>query len=80
MSTLEATLSMLESMPEEARRKVFEYTRQLFVSRKPASPFEPLTSSQILEDLEQSRLQFEQGKDLDMKDALDQMGRKHGFV
>lgn len=80
MSTLEATLSMLESMPEEARRMVFEYTRQLFVSRKPASPFEPLSSEQIFTDLEESRQQFEQGKGLDMKDALDEMGRKHGFV
>ena len=41
MSTLEATISMLQAMPEEARLKVFEYTQRLFVSRKPANPFAP---------------------------------------
>lgn len=80
MGTLEATLSMLESMPEEARRMVFEYTQKLFVSRKPASPFVPLTSDQILADLGESRQQSEQGMSQNMKDALCEMGQKHGFV
>ncbi len=80
MSTLEATISMLESMPEEARRKVFEYTQKLFVSPKPASPFEPVGSEQILSGLEESRRQFAQGMGREAREALDEMGRKHGFV
>lgn len=80
MSTLEATISMLESMPEEARRKVFEYTQKLFIARKPASPFEPVGSEQILADLEESRRQFAQGMGCEAKEALNEMGRKHGFV
>ena len=31
MSTVEATLSMLESMPEEARHKVYLYTMHISV-------------------------------------------------
>lgn len=80
MSTLEATISMLESMPEEARRMVFEYTQRLFVAKKPASPFDPLSAGQILADLEESRQQFAQGMGRDAKESLNEMGRKHGFV
>ena len=38
MSTLDATVSMLEAMPEDARLKVMEFTQNLFTSRKPANP------------------------------------------
>lgn len=75
MSSLEATLSMLEVMPEEARRKVFEYTQQLFMARKPANPFVPMTADQILSDLEQSRRQIAQGQGADMEIALSEMGK-----
>ena len=80
MSSLEATMSMLEAMTEEARRKVFEYTRQLFVARKPASPFVPLSAEQILSDLEESRRQIADGQGVEMESALAEMGKKHGFV
>lgn len=80
VSTLEATVSMLEAMPEEARRKVFEYTQQLFTAPKPASPFAPLTEAQILSDLEQSRRQIEAGQGRDMREALTELGQRHGFV
>ncbi len=52
MSSIEATVSMLEVMPEDARIKVLEFTQGLFTSRKPANPFVPLTEEQILSDLE----------------------------
>ncbi len=80
MTSLEATMSMLEAMPEEARRKVYEFTRQLFVSRKPASPFVPLTAERILADLEESRREIADGQGVDMESALAEMGKRHGFV
>lgn len=80
MSTLEATVSMLESMPEEARMKVFTYTQSLFTSNKPANPFVPLTEEKILSDLSISRQQAANGEGLNMKDALMEMGKQHGFV
>lgn len=55
MSTLEATVSMLEAMPEDARIKVLEFTQQLFTSRKPANPFVPVSQEQVLSDLAESR-------------------------
>lgn len=73
-------MSMLEAMPEEARLKVLEFTRKLFTSERPANPYTQLTSAQILSDLKESREQIARGEGRDMEAALDDLGRKHGFV
>lgn len=80
MSTLDATVSMLEAMPEDARIKVLEFTQQLFTSKKPANPFVPVNQKQVLSDLEESRRQITAGQGLNMKDALSRMGEQHGFI
>ena len=80
MSTLDATVSMLEAMPEDARIKVMEFTQKLFTSRKPANPFVPVSKEQILSDLAESRQQIMDGRGLDMEDALKRMGKQHGFI
>ena len=80
MSTLEATVSMLEAMPEDARIKVMEFTQKLFTSRKPANPFVPVSQEQILSDLAESRQQISAGQGLNMEDALKRMGKQHGFI
>lgn len=74
MSTLEATVSMLEAMPEDARIKVLEFTQQLFTSRKPANPFVPVSQEQVLSDLAESRQQIAAGQGLNMEEALNKMG------
>ncbi len=80
MSTLDATISMLEAMPEDARIKVMKYTQRLFTSRKPANPFVPISQEQILSDLAESRQQISDGKGINMEDALNRMGKQHGFI
>lgn len=80
MSTIDATVSMLEVMPEEARLKVFEFTQQLFVSKKQESPFVSVTVKSVLFDLAESRQQIAEGNGLDMEDALEELGKQHGFV
>lgn len=80
MSTLDATISMLEAMPEDARIKVMEFTQKLFISKKPANPFIPASQEQILSDLAESRRQIADGKGLDMESALDRVGKQHGFL
>ena len=80
MSSIDATVSMLEVMPEEARLKVLEFTKSLFTSKRPANPFVPLTTEQILRDLEISRQQAAQGQTYDMGEALEELRRRHGFV
>lgn len=80
MSTLEATVSMLEAMPEDARIKVMEFTQRLFTSEKPANPFVPVSQEQIFSDLAESRQQISDGKGLDMEKTLKRMGTQHGFI
>ncbi len=80
MSTLDATVSMLEAMPEDARIKVMEFTQKLFTSRKPANPFVLVSQEQILSDLAESRQQISAGQGLNMEDALKRMGKQHGFI
>lgn len=80
MSTLDATVSMLEAMPEDARIKVMEFTQKLFTSRKPANPFVPVSQEQILSDLAESRQQISAVQGLNMEDALKRMGKQHGFI
>lgn len=80
MSTLDATVSMLEAMPEDARIKVMEFTQKLFTSRKPANPFVPVSQEQILSDLAESRQQISAGQGLNMEDVLKRMGKQHGFI
>ena len=80
MSTLDATVSMLEAMPEDARIKVMKFTQELFTSRKPANPFVPVSERQVLSDLAESRQQIANGQGLTMEDALDKIGKQHGFV
>ena len=80
MSTVDATVSMLEAMPEDARIKVMEFTQKLFTSRKPANPFVPVSQEQILSDLAESRQQISAGQGLNMEDALKRMGKQHGFI
>ncbi|MCM1156069.1 MAG: hypothetical protein NC392_12010 [Roseburia sp.] len=71
---------MLEAMPEDARIKVLEFTQQLFTSKKPANPFTPVSQEQILSDLTESRHQISSGQGTDMEDALNRMGKQHGFI
>lgn len=80
MSTIEATMSMMEVMPEDARIKVMEYAQKLFTSRKPANPFVPLTTEQVLLDLDKAHKQIEEGKGVPADVAMTEMGRRHGFI
>ena len=80
LSTLEATVSMLEAMPEEARILVLQYTQKLFSSPRPANPFIPMSENDILSVLAESRQEIEGGKGINMDTALDTLGKKYGFV
>lgn len=47
---------------------------------KTESPFSPVGTDRILSDLEESRDQISKGQGLDMTSALDELGKKHGFI
>ncbi len=80
MSTIEATVSIMEGMSEDARIKVLEYAQGLFSSKKQDNPFVPLTREQILGDLEESRQQIADGKGVPAETVMEEIGKKHGFI
>jgi hypothetical protein len=80
MSTLEATVSMLETMPEEAQKKVFTYTQTLFSAERPANPFTPKSEVQILADLDKSEQEIAEGKCQEATSAVMELRRAHGFI
>jgi len=44
------------------------------------NPFVPVSTEQVLSDLAESRQQITDGKGLNMQDALNKMGKQHGFI
>ena len=77
MSTLEATISMLEALPEYEVKVIHDFTRSIF--SRTLSPHKPLTKAQILHDLEISRAQIEKGEYSDLEDAIDEIEAKYGL-
>ncbi len=77
---MDATISILSVLPEEARLKVLDFARELVRIEQPANPHRPLSSARILSDLEESRAQIARGEGLDLEEALDDLGRRHGFL
>ena len=76
MGTNEANVSMLE----EARRKDFSFTQELFDANKSENPYTPVSEQQIINDLVESQRQIACGEGMNMEDALRQMGKEHGFI
>ncbi len=54
MTTLEATLSLLEILPEEDLKRVQNFAKCLLMSQSNSFPFQPLTKKQILSDIDNS--------------------------
>ena len=80
MSTLEATMSMLEAMPEEARAKVYRYALSLFSSDRPSNPFTPVGRETVLADLQASSREFDGGEGMDARTAVEELRRHYGTV
>lgn len=80
MTDISATVSMLETMPEEARKKVLSYTKQLFYSYRPENPYTPVSTEKILKDIDASTEEFSMGLGKDAREAIEEMRRRHGFV
>ncbi|MDO5328307.1 MAG: hypothetical protein Q4G00_16580 [Clostridia bacterium] len=77
MSTLESTISMLRVMPEADVRVIFEMTKKLFDDK--ASPFAPVSKKQILQDVDVSSRQIEQGNTQDTAEAIRELKTKYGL-
>lgn len=79
MSTLEATVSMLETLPESELLAIHDMTRRFFIKHTAQNPLEPMTEQQMLEKLEVSRKHAEEGKMMDADVAISRIREKYGL-
>ena len=79
MSTLEATVSMLEVLSESDLLRIQNFAKCLLMSQGRENPFQPLTKSQILEQLDESEKQFVCSQTRDADAFADEMMEKYGL-
>ncbi len=80
MTTIDATVSVMESMPEGIQIMVYNYAQTLLKGKNFENPFVPLTEEMILADLEESRRQIEEGKVSPVENVIRDMEIKYGFA
>lgn len=76
MSTLEANLELLSTIPEDRQKEIQRY---LLVNFCENNPYKPLSGDEILSELADSRACYDRGEGEDFDKALDEMGAKYGL-
>lgn len=79
MSTLEATVSMLRSLPESELVTIYDLTRRFYIKQHKNAELETMTEQEILERLEQSREHAAEGKVIDADVAISKLRIKYGL-
>ncbi len=75
MSTLDATVSMVQICTEEELQVVQQVIRQFFLNRSTQTT----TKSQFLEELDISRKQYQNGQCQEAHQALSELREKYGL-
>lgn len=75
MSTLDATLSMVQRCTEDELQVVQQVIRQFLLNRSPHAT----TKSQFLEELEVSRKQHQNGQCQEATEAMAELRKKYGL-
>ncbi len=78
MSTIEATVSMLQHMSEPEQNKVLMFTRDLFSSQT-SNPFKPLSEKEFLASIDVSLKQADTGNVQDAEAAIDEISTELGI-
>lgn len=76
MSTLEANLALLLTIPEECQEEIQSYLLMNFCGN---NPYKPLSEKEILSELAESRISYDNGEREDFDKALDEIGAKYGL-
>lgn len=76
MSTKEANIALLSTIPEEAQQQIFLYLTNNFCN---GNPYRPKSSEEIYSELSESRTCYERGEYEDFDDALDDISRRYGL-
>ena len=78
MSAVEATVSILERMPEPEQNMVLHFIQDLF-SPQTFNPFRPLTEKEFLASVDESLAQADAGLVQDAEDAIDEISAELGI-
>ena len=76
MSTKEANMGLLSTIPENAQQQIFVYLTQNFCN---GNPYKPKSAEEIYSELAESRACYERGEYEDFDDALDDISKKYGL-
>ena len=76
MSTLEANLALLLTIPEERQEEIQRYLLTNFCTD---NPYRPLRSDEILAELAESRACYLAGEGEDLDKVLDEIGDRYGL-
>ncbi len=75
MSTLEANMALLSTIPEDYQKEIQSY---LLVNFCHNNPYKPLSGKDILSELAESRECYDNGEGEEFDKALDEIGIKYG--
>lgn len=76
MSTLEANLNLIATIPEENQKEIQRYLLMNFCGN---NPYKPLNKNEILSELAESRECYARGEGEDFDEALDEISVKYGL-
>lgn len=79
MSTLEATVSMLQALPESELLTIHDMARRFYMKQAIQNPLEPMTEQQMLDKLAASRKHAEEGRVMDADVAISKIKEKYGL-
>lgn len=76
MSTLEANLALLSTIPEDFQKEIQNY---LLVNFCGSNPYKPLSEKEILSELAEARKCYDNGEGEDFDKAFDEICVKYGL-
>ena len=76
MSTLEANLELLSTIPEEYQKEIQRYLLLNFCGN---NPYKPVSEGEILSELAESRACYDRGEGEDFDKAFDEIGAKYSL-
>lgn len=79
MSTLEATVSMLQSLPEAELLTIYDLTRRFYIKQNKDVEPKAMTEEQMLDKLEVSREHAAEGRMMDADIAISKLRTKYGL-
>ena len=79
MSILEATVSMLETLPEDDVNTIYEVTKRFFVNRGNDNPYKLKSVDEIINELDAARENAKNGKFSDAGEVSRELRAKYGL-